>query len=193
MIHALVSWGTVVVPKRNMHEKLVFIDDDIVWSGSLNPLSYSNTQEIMERRASRMVSTDYQKTLRLSELVDEYDNGPPLCPICRSEMVATEGRDQPYYWKCSGDGDCYTRSIDEAPITEELHCHNCGGAVEFRATDTRDVWRCVENSRHWMRVSRTHLRLPKMAAIVPKKDLRRLCKAWHLDPESLTPLTGRLF
>jgi hypothetical protein len=193
LINTLESWGVIVIPKKNMHEKLVFVDDDVLWSGSLNPLSYSNTQEIMERRQSKPVSSDFQKTLRMGELVAEYQEGPPRCPICGHEMVATEGVDDPYYWKCSGDDDCYKRSIDEEKLTDEIRCRTCGGEVEFGAWGERDAWRCKENYRHRIWVSRSHLRLPKMAAIVPKADLRRMCKKWGLDPETLNPRAGRLF
>jgi hypothetical protein len=48
----LTDWGVVVIHKRHMHEKLVFVDDDVLWCGSLNPLSFSNTHEVMERRVS---------------------------------------------------------------------------------------------------------------------------------------------
>ena len=75
-----------------MHEKLVFVDDDILWSGSLNPLSFSDTQEVMERRHSAEVVDDFSKTLRLNDLVGEYEGGAPACPICGCEMVASEGR-----------------------------------------------------------------------------------------------------
>ena len=47
---ALADWGVKVLHKLRMHEKLVFIDDDILWSGSLNSLSFTDTQEVMERR-----------------------------------------------------------------------------------------------------------------------------------------------
>jgi len=86
LLMTLESWGVVVIPKKNMHEKLVFVDDDVIWSGSLNPLSYSYTQEIMERRQSKPVSSDFQKTLRMGELVAEYHDGPPHCPICGNEL-----------------------------------------------------------------------------------------------------------
>ena len=56
-----------------MHEKLVFIDDEVLWHGSLNPLSFSDTQEIMERRHSKAVVEDYQRTLRLEELLGAYE------------------------------------------------------------------------------------------------------------------------
>ena len=188
----LMEWGVVIVPKAGMHEKLVFVDDDIIWVGSLNPLSFSNTQETMERRKSTAVSSDYAKTIRLSELVREYRDGRPSCPICRSEMIATEGRDDPYYWKCC-QPDCYTRSIDEPPIGDEILCHSCGAAVAFGKWGEADAWRCVENSRHRQNVGRTHLRLPKMQAIVPPPDLRRLAKKWNIELETEGTPGGRLF
>ncbi len=188
----LMDWGVVIVPKAGMHEKLVFIDDDIIWVGSLNPLSFSNTQETMERRKSTAVSSDYAKTIRLRELVREYREGRPTCPICRSEMIAAEGRDDPYYWKCV-EQDCYTRSIDEPPIGDEILCHNCGAAVAFGKWGDSDAWRCVENSRHRQNVARTHLRLPKMQAIVPGPDLRRLAKKWNIDLNAHRAEVGRLF
>ena len=59
--------------KARMHEKLVFIDDEVLWHGSLNPLSFSDTCEIMERRHSKAVVEDYQRTLRLEELLGAYE------------------------------------------------------------------------------------------------------------------------
>jgi len=62
---SLEEWGIVVIHKRGMHEKLIFVDDEILWSGSLNPLSYSSTQEVMERRVNREVVSSFSHTLCL--------------------------------------------------------------------------------------------------------------------------------
>jgi len=173
---ALTDWGVTIIHKQRMHEKLVFIDDDVLWIGSLNPLSFSNTQEVMERRSSRKVVEDYAKTLRLDELVGEYEAGSPKCPICGSEVVATEGRDEPYYWRCVMDG-CFTRSIDQTPPRNGLiPCANCGGAVEFGEWGGKPAWRCRENRHHHQRVHLNHLRLPKMRKLVPSNALRELEK-----------------
>jgi len=90
---ALASWGVTVVHKAKMHEKLVFVDDDLLWQGSLNPLSFSDTQEIMERRRSKAVVDDYQRTLKLEELLGAYDQreaGDGACPFCGGEIVAAD-------------------------------------------------------------------------------------------------------
>ena len=173
---ALGSWGVVVIHKRRMHEKLVFIDDEILWMGSLNPLSFSNTQEIMERRKSREVVDDFTRTLRLNELLSEYEDGPPACPICGGEVVASEGADDPFYWRCVEE-DCYSRSIDQPPLEGGIiTCPNCGSKVEYGEWGGKPHWRCLENRQHRQKIARTHVLLPKMRAIIPKRELRKLDK-----------------
>jgi hypothetical protein len=172
--NTLETWGTIVVHKQGMHEKLVIIDDTIIWSGSLNPLSFSNTQEIMERRVSKSVVNEYARIARLNEMIAEYDGGTPKCPICGSEMVASEGRDDPYYWKCVVP-DCYTRSIDQPRIKNGIIvCANCGGKVEFGTWGNKPAWRCVKNKHHHQKMVRTHLKLPKMRKLIPPERLIEL-------------------
>ena len=177
---ALTKWGVIVVHKQGMHEKLIFIDRNILWAGSLNPLSYSNTGEHMERRVSREVFDDYARKLRLNELISEYDAGSPTCPICGSEVMAREGPDDPFFWRCV-QKDCYTRSIDQAPLKDGIiTCSKCGGTVECGEWGGKPAWRCIDNRHHHQKVVRTHLRLPKMRAIVPKSKLRELDKQFGL-------------
>jgi hypothetical protein len=183
----LTDWNVVVIHKLNMHEKLVFIDDNILWSGSLNPLSHSNTQEVMERRNSREVSRDYSSILCLRELIGAYDAGDATCPICGKEVIPAEGglREQttPFYWRCVEDG-CYARSINEAPIKDGLlkcQSQNCGGPVEYGEWGGEPHWRCLNSRHHRQRIHRNHLKLHKMRALVPKNELRKLDKQFGLD------------
>ena len=157
----ITEWGIRVVHKAKMHEKLVFVDDAVVWAGSLNPLSFRDTQEIMERRCSREVVADYERTLRLDDLLKEYEDGQPTCPWCESEVVASEGRDDPFYWRCVRDG-CYSRSIDEEALTGDIVlCKRCHGEVEYALRGGKAIWRCKTEHRHYQRVKRMHLRLPR--------------------------------
>ena len=182
------SWGAVVVHKRNMHEKLVFIDNDVLWSGSLNPLSFSNTQEVMERRRSAQVVSDFAKTLRLDDLVGEYAEGTPSCPICGSEVVAAEGKEDPYFWKCIEDH-CFSRSIDAPRLSGGMvTCSNCGGPVEFGTWGDEYNWRCTENRHHHQKIARTHLRLPGMRALVPKATLAKLDRDYGITGQEKLPL-----
>lgn len=174
--------GAVIIHKLRMHEKLVFIDEDITWSGSLNPLSFSNTQEIMERRKSSSVLQDYFKILRLEELLLVPGKPESKCPICGSEMIAAEGADEPYYWRCVNDDDCYSRSIDQPyPIDGMLTCGTCNSAVEFGYWGDSPHWRCCSNSRHRQKIFKSHLRLPKMADLVPKSERKKLCRLFSID------------
>jgi hypothetical protein len=178
--NTLTDWGAVVIHKQRMHEKLLFIDDAILWEGSLNPLSFKDTEEHMERRFSKKVFSDYARTLHLYDLIDEYDSGSPRCPICDSEVVACEGKDEPFYWRCV-EKDCYTRSIDQPALRGGIiNCNRCGGKVEYGEWGGKSAWRCLENRRHHQKMARTHLRLPKMRAIIPKRYLLKLDKQFNI-------------
>ena len=176
----LEKWGIVVIHKRRMHEKLAIIDNKVLWIGSLNILSYSSTQEIMERRFSRNVVEDFIKTLRLYDLLREYEDGKPTCPICQREVVASEGRDEPYYWRCIVD-DCYSRSIDQPSIESGvITCNNCGGKIEYGDWGGKPHWRCIENRMHRQKIAKTHLMLPEMRKITPKRELNKLLKLFGI-------------
>lgn len=189
---ALASWGVTVVHKAKMHEKLVFIDDELLWQGSLNPLSFSDTQEIMERRRSKVVVEDYERTLRLEELVGAYQQreaGDGACPFCGAEIVAAEGRDDPFYWRCVEDS-CFSRSIgDPMPKDGMVVCTSggCGEPVHFGRWGDVPHWRCDVNPRHRTRIGRSHLRLPKMRALVPARDLKKLDRQFGLDDTGKPP------
>jgi superfamily I DNA and/or RNA helicase len=190
MERALLEWNAFVIHKIGMHEKLVFVDDEIVWSGSLNPLSYSNTQEIMERRRSREVVEDFVSTLRLNELIGAYDAGDDKCPICGREMMPAEGAEDPFYWRCSEEG-WYSRSVDDPPLRGGmLTCHNCGSPIEFGEWADKPAWRCVKNRHHHQRVHRNHLRLPRMRALVPKRTLHKLDKQFGILEYGLASVTS---
>lgn len=171
---ALRGWGVTLIHKFHMHEKLVIVDDAILWSGSLNPLSFSDTQEIMERRESAAIVEHYAKTLRLAEMLGVYDAGEGECPFCGKELMPAEGRDEPFYWRCVEDG-CHTRGIgDDAPKDGRVVCTNCGSPLYFGEWGGAPHWRCESNPRHRMKVARSHIRLPKMRALIPPKDLKQL-------------------
>ena len=170
----LKKWGATVIHKLHMHEKLVFVDDEILWAGSLNPLSFSSTQEIMERRRSRKIVEDYAKTLRLDQLLRLHDEHQDECPVCGQEVMAAEGRDEPFYWRCIEKG-CHTRSIDQpAPRDGRIICSNCGGPLYFGEWGGEPFWRCDKNARHRQRIVLNHLRLPKMQDLIAPRELSRL-------------------
>jgi hypothetical protein len=188
---ALTDWGVRVLHKLRMHEKLVFIDEDILWSGSLNSLSFTDTQEVMERRVSRAVVDDYARILRLDALLAAHPGEPPSCPICGSELVAAEARGgDPFYWRCAVD-DCYTRGIDQpAPEDGRIVCARCGGPVEYRELPSGHYWRCTVDHRHRQRLIASHLRLPRMRELFRPRELARLERALGAREQQLNLLGG---
>lgn len=177
MEHTLTAWGITVIHKPKMHEKLVFIDDRIVWAGSLNPLSFSDTQEIMTRYDSREVFADYAGAMSLDDILAVYEAGEGTCPVCGSELVPAEGRTG-VYWRCIVP-DCHTRSLDApAPKDGKIVCHICGAAVEYVEMPSGPHWRCLDEKRHRQKVVPSHLRLPKMRELVEqtvgKRGIARL-------------------
>jgi len=175
--------GVIVMHKKGMHEKLVFIDDDVLWTGSLNPTSFSNTQEVMERRKSRAVFDDYFQVLRVEDLVGGATGSESKCPICGSEIIVAEGLKDPFYWRCIND-DCYSRSISQPyPYDGMLRCNSgsCNSAVEFGCWGDEPHWRCIANKQHRQKIFKSHLRLPKMVALIPKNELKKVCKLLGIE------------
>jgi hypothetical protein len=63
----------------------------------------------------------------------------------------------------------------------------CGAAVEFGQWGDDPVWRCTVNVRHRTRIGRSHLRLPKMRALIPKRELAKLDKTFGTGPNQQPP------
>ncbi len=192
--YQLSTIGVIVMHKMRMHEKLVFIDDDITWVGSLNPLSYSDTRETMERRKNEAVLSDYFQALRLSDLIGVQGTEESKCPICGSEMVAAEGAEEPYYWRCVND-DCYTRGIDQPyPFDGVLTCGSggCNARLEFGWWGGKPYWRCTKNPHHRQRIFRSHLRLPKMAGLIPRSEQHKIYRILGIGENQFRLVDGVL-
>ncbi len=189
----LKEMGAHIIHKLRMHEKLVFIDDNILWSGSLNTLSYSNTQEVMERRDNAKVFDDYATALRMEDLVGIINTSGESCPICNGEMIAVEGADDPYYWECIKGRNCYSRSIDRPhPVDGVFLCHKCSAPYKYHFTNNKPIWRCTSNNRHHMKMFASHLKLPKMLALIPKNELKTVCKFFAISKDVVIMTNAQL-
>lgn len=174
--------GIYVMYKMRMHEKIVLIDDHITWSGSLNPLSFSDTQEIMERRLSKAVQSDYREILRVKDLIDVCGKQEAACPICSSVMVACEGNKEPFYWRCESDDCKYSRNIGSPyPADGIMNCKTCEGGLEFGEWGGKHHWRCTKNRQHRTKIYKSHLHLPKMVELIPKKHRRKVFRDFGLE------------
>jgi len=63
----------------------------------------------------------------------------------------------------------------------------CGQPVHFGFWGDSPHWRCAANPRHRMRIGRSHLRLPKMRALVPAGEHKKLDKQFGLDDSGKPP------
>ena len=59
----------LILRKDHHHRKLAIIDRKILWEGSLNILSYSNSQEIMRRIEDQETTTEIINFLKLQKLL----------------------------------------------------------------------------------------------------------------------------
>lgn len=91
--------GITVRIRKGMHEKVILIDDVVVWQGSLNLLSHKSTTEQMQRIASPKVLN------RVSELLDlnvyqkiEIAPDPSMrCELCKGLLVKRTSEKGDFY------------------------------------------------------------------------------------------------
>lgn len=132
-LDALEGLGVVVDCRKRIHEKIVLIDNRIVWSGSLNPLSHtSRTDEFM----SRAVNSDYAEkvaafiskrpaghTVEAGRSAVEAEN--PRCPSCSSRTFYAEGPYGPFF-SCEDQRRCRWRA-SAASAFASADCPRDGG------------------------------------------------------------------
>jgi PLD-like domain len=111
----LIQSGVSVHTRSGMHEKVGIVDNQILWHGSLNILSHSNTRESMLRFESTDLVQEIIAELQLglepatTKAVrgentgdDELMDSPP-CPICAGRMISYERAGM---WICQKSPDC---------------------------------------------------------------------------------------
>jgi ssDNA-binding Zn-finger/Zn-ribbon topoisomerase 1 len=152
-----------------MHEKLIFVDSEAVWIGSLNALSFTGlTGEVMERHAGKELTAEYEKLFDIDHLSDAVNNAyEQECPICRGEMLIRESDEGGIYWLCAN-GD-YSRNAEQPyPKDGILRC-KCGAPYKF-AMKNEPRWVCSINPKHYQKMRKNDLNLVKMATLIPKED-----------------------
>ena len=150
-LDALEGIGVVVDCRRDIHEQIVLIDNRVIWSGSLNPLSHtSRTDEFMTRTESEgyaeQVAAFVSKRIGIApaeaaSTVAEAEN--PRCPKCNSLTYYAEGRYGPYFtcedevgcsWRHSARGISRRTSTPPDPSLPKdgPPCPECGGPTKLR-------------------------------------------------------------
>ena len=86
------SIGVHIIHKKGMHEKLIFVDSEAVWLGSLNALSFTgNTGEVMQRHSDEKITAEYEKLFDIEHICGAIEKPyEQKCPICAEEMIVRE-------------------------------------------------------------------------------------------------------
>jgi hypothetical protein len=104
-IDALRALGIKVDLRDRMHEKVAFIDQKILWHGSLNILSHRDTREIMLRIVGESICRQLFSFIspprgKKEEAPDPAAPENPSCPNCGASTTMKDGRFG-IYFECS--------------------------------------------------------------------------------------------
>jgi hypothetical protein len=167
-----------------MQEKMVIVDDLIVWCGCHGALDAADPLRKLSgfRRESKKLATEISEIYHLDKVLEPYRPDPYLCPICGTEMLIAEASNggnkfstpKPY-WRC-GQKRCYTRSLDAPPVKDGKIALSCGHELELGEHGGKPHWICTCGKRHRKKVSKVDLRLPRMRELVPKGKWNALCR-----------------
>jgi ssDNA-binding Zn-finger/Zn-ribbon topoisomerase 1 len=106
-LNGLEAMGCIVDTRWDIHEKVVIIDDEIAWFGSLNPLSHTNqTDEMMARITGKPAAMQLASFMALAGSINpEKADGVsvaaenPRCPNCGYRTTYRTGSFGPF-WQC---------------------------------------------------------------------------------------------
>lgn len=182
--------GVSILHKKGMHEKLIFIDSDAIWIGSLNALSFTGlTGEVMQRHADRELIREYEKLFDIEHLCNSVENvHEQKCPICGGEMLVKESSEGGIYWQCvKGD---YSRSAAQRYPTDGILRCKCGAPYVF-AMKNEPRWVCAENPKHFQKMREGDLKLDKMAALISTKTERKAVELYFAQKRQERERTKR--
>jgi hypothetical protein len=144
--------GVRLVFFRLMHQKLIFVDDHILYVGGLNPLSHVDTAEIMDRWDSKPVFNAHAEGVRLKELLSIWDDpndvAMRVCPRDGSPLLVvapvTWQEFDPMYWGCSSyPEDNYKRRFSHGPRRSGPRlCDKCASPMHVERKPSGDWWIC---------------------------------------------------
>lgn len=144
--------GVKLVFYRAMHQKLVFIDEHILYVGSLNPLSQRDLAETMDRWDSKdvfQVHWDHTGNDNiLSMWTDPADIAMRTCPRHGTPLlVVSPAKYYDYdsmFWGCTNHPDCdYKRSFSVGPRrTGARLCGKCDAEMSLEQKPAGVWWVC---------------------------------------------------
>lgn len=149
-LNGLEQWGCVVDTRWDIHEKVVIVDDEIVWFGSLNPLSHTNrTDEMMARITGKPAALQLSAFMAVGSGINpDKAEGlavvgeNPRCTDCGHRSTYRTGRFGPF-WQCEDEcgwkQNAGTANSAKTPATgaetlpkEGTSCRLCGANTVIR-------------------------------------------------------------
>lgn len=142
----------------SMHQKLVFIDDEIVYTGSLNVLSHGATTEFMERvKSPKFVKKVWQfmnvETVAQAPVkwgpeitISKWEMPEGVCEKCGSDMALRIGKYGAFYGcrrypACTHTEEVSEKHLGILPQLENIRCDGCkAGAFMRIKTHRKDAW-----------------------------------------------------
>lgn len=91
-IEQLRNIGVIVSERRNMHQKIAILDNNISWEGSLNILSHRDTEEQMRRFVGEKCIDEIIRNLELDNEYAEGNISNEKCPRCGRPMIIRKGK-----------------------------------------------------------------------------------------------------
>lgn len=150
LLSGLKQAGVEIVFRRDLHEKLAFIDERVVWSGSLNILSHSRSTEFMMRiegaeftrrllefsgvaREVRNRQRQANRNALLTELAPLVESlmGGVGCPACGGAVAIRSGPKGPFFScgsfpACRGSVHIPAFILGKAIEQMQIPCPGCG-------------------------------------------------------------------
>jgi phosphatidylserine/phosphatidylglycerophosphate/cardiolipin synthase-like enzyme len=106
LVQSIRDRGITVEQRKKLHLKVVLIDDDSAWYGSLNPLSFAGlTLETMLLVNKPGIALEMANSLSLpgtmkrATMLDWVQSETPRCPKCGSSTVYSKSQ-YGYYFPC---------------------------------------------------------------------------------------------
>ena len=154
-LDALETMGCVVDTRRDTHEKIVIVDGEILWFGSLNPLSHtSRTGEVMARLVSANLAQQMAAfvAIKPSRPTETYANlamvkENPLCARCNGRTYYVAKARHGAFWRCEEQTCGWTegataRRGSKLDATDAPKCPICKMTMVPRSGPFGDFWGC---------------------------------------------------
>lgn len=150
--------GVDVVPKSRLHEKLVFIDENVAWFGSLNILSQRTSTELMLRMAEPGFARRLMECTGAISILQKQEQQRktqtrlvaleqalkarvefPICNLCGETTVLKTGKYGPFFGcpnyasgRCSFTSKVSRNVLSAAVSDLDLKCGKCEGPLELK-------------------------------------------------------------